>query len=69
VLPVAALAGKIADDTWHAARWSLYAGGAHAVGVSAIYATTTQCSSTDAVAYIWTPFSAAAGGIIATKAR
>ena len=64
-LPVAAIAGKLADDSWRAARWAAYAGTAYSFGATAVRMNRSRCSSTDPLLYMWTPLVAAAGATAA----
>ena len=65
-LPVAAIAGKLSDDSWRAARWAGYTGTAYSFGGTAVRMNRTRCTSTDALLYMWTPLAAAAGATAAT---
>ncbi|MES2521792.1 MAG: hypothetical protein V4617_03755 [Gemmatimonadota bacterium] len=68
VVPVAAISALVADESGRAATGAMIAGSAYAAGATIVLVRApTRCSSTSSLIYIWTPFAAAAGALIATR--
>ena len=66
-LPVAGLAGLMADDGWRAARWATYAGAGYSYPMTVWMGTRRNCEAYDGLAYVWTPIAAMAGALAATR--
>lgn len=67
VLPVAGVSALLSEQSGRAAAGALAAGVGYVAAGTVAIAVKPQCSSTDALVYIWTPLAAIAGAVLATR--
>jgi hypothetical protein len=66
-LPVAGIAALISERKKRAATGAIIGGSLYAVGATIVLDRMASCSSTSGLIYMWTPFAATAGAVIATR--